>query len=113
MQRRIPMDLEKMGREELIRYIEEMNDYMDNVIVFWGGKREFQETFRQVAENKNHEYEEEEARNAAVLLHSEGAFEEFIQLVRDSFERGGINYMLSEKVSAIMEELASKRRLHS
>lgn len=107
------MNPQDMSREELVRYVEEMNDYMDNVIVFWGGKREFRDTFSQVAENKDLEYTEEEARNAAILLQSEGAFEEFIQMVRVSFERGGISYVLSEKISAIMEEVASKRRMNS
>ncbi len=104
------MNVQDMSREELIRYIEDMNEYMANVIVFWGGKREFRETFAQVAENKDGEYTEDEAKNAAVLLNSEGAFDEFLEMVRDSFERGGISYVLSEKISALMEEVASTRR---
>ncbi len=40
---------------------------------------------------------------------NDGAFDEFIELVRESFERGGINYVLSEKVSAIMQEVAERR----
>jgi len=111
--RRNEMNPQDMSHEELVRYVEEMNDYMDNVIVFWGGKREFRDTFRQVAENKDQEYTEEEARNAAILMQSEEAFEEFVQLVRDSFERGGISYVLSEKISAIMEEVASRRGMNS
>ena len=102
------MNLENMDREELINHIREMNEYMDNVIVFWGGKKEFQETFREVAANKGGEYSEQEAKNASLILESEGAFDEFVQLLRDSFERGGINYMLSEKISALMEEVASR-----
>ncbi len=104
------MDLDGMSREELVQHIKELNEYMDNVIVFWGGKKEFRETFDQVAENQDKEYTEEEARNAAVILKSDGAFDEFVELVRDSFERGGISYVLSEKISAIMEEVASRHR---
>lgn len=104
------MNIQDMSREELIRYIDDMNEYMDNVIVFWGGKREFRETFREVAENKEGEYTAEEAANAATLLEAEGAFDDFIQMVRDSFERGGISYVLSEKISALMEEVAAKRK---
>ena len=102
------MDFDGMSREELVQHIQEMNNYMDNVIVFWGGKREFRETFEQVARNHDGEYTEEEARNATLLLESEGAFDEFVELVRDSFERGGISYVLSEKISAIMEEVATR-----
>jgi hypothetical protein len=102
------MDLENMSREELVSHIEEMNDYMENVIVFWGGKREFLKTFADVAANETQEYSDEEAKNASVILEAEGAFDEFIELIRDSFERGGINYMLSEKISALMEEVASR-----
>ena len=104
------MDLDGMSREELIQYIKEMNDYMDNVIVFWGGKREFRETFKEVAGNSDGEYTEEESRNAATILENERAFDEFVQLVRDSFERGGISYILSEKISAIMEEVTARHR---
>ena len=104
------MDFDGMSREELVQHIQEMNDYMDNVIVFWGGKREFRETFEQVARNHEGEYTEEEARNASLILESEGAFDEFVELVRDSFERGGISYVLSEKISAIMEEVATRYR---
>ena len=102
------MDFDGMSREELVQHIQEMNNYMDNVIVFWGGKREFRETFEQVARNHDGEYTEEEARNATLILESEGAFDEFVELVRDSFERGGISYVLSEKISAIMEEVATR-----
>jgi hypothetical protein len=104
------MDLDGMSREELVQHIKELNEYMDNVIVFWGGKEEFRETFEQVSKNSDGEYTHEEARNASVLLESDGAFDEFINLVRDSFERGGISYVLSEKISAIMEEVASRYR---
>jgi hypothetical protein len=104
------MDPDERSREELVQRIKEMKDYMDNVIVFWGGKREIRETLSQVAENKNGEYTEEEARNAGILFRSEAAFDEFIEMVRDSFERGGINYAVSEKISHIMEEVASRRQ---
>jgi hypothetical protein len=104
------MDLETMSREDLIRHIREMNDYMDNVIVFWGGKREYLDTLKEMAENANKEYSDSEMRDAKTILDTSGAFDEFIELLRDSFERGGINYLLAEKVSAIMEEVASRRR---
>jgi hypothetical protein len=104
------MDLDEMSREELVQHIKELNEYMENVIVFWGGKMEFRETFEQVARNNDKEYTEEEARNASIILDGDGAFDEFIALVRDSFERGGISYVLSEKISAIMEEVASRHR---
>ncbi len=102
------MDLENMSREELIARIREMNAYIDNVVVFWGGKRELRDTLAEVAANKDEEYTELETKNAAVILSTEGAFDEFVQLLRDSFERGGINYMLSEKISALMEEVSSR-----
>jgi hypothetical protein len=104
------MDFDGMSREELVQHIQQMNDYMDNVIVFWGGKREFRETFEQVARNHEGEYTQEEARNASLILESDGAFDKFVELVRDSFERGGISYVLSEKISAIMEEVATRYR---
>jgi hypothetical protein len=103
------MNFDDMSREQLVEQLKELNEHMDNIIVFWGGKREFRETFRQVAGNEEGEYTTEEARNARVILESEGAFDEFIEMVRDSFERGGINYVLSEKVSAIMQEVAERR----
>jgi hypothetical protein len=104
------MDFDGMSRDELVKHIKELNDYMDNVIVFWGGKKEFRETFAQVARNHEGEYTQEEARNASIILESDGAFDKFVELVRDSFERGGISYVLSEKISAIMEEVASRYR---
>ncbi len=104
------MDFIQMSREDLIKYINDMNDYMDNVIVFWGDKRELQATFRKVAENSDNEFTEKEVENASTILNSLGAFEEFIELLRDSFDRGGINYLISEKISAIMEEVAQKCR---
>lgn len=104
------MDIAKMTREELIDHIREMNDYIDNVVVLWGGKREFRETFEAVARNESGEYTKEEADNARIIVETEGAFDEFIEMVRDSFERGGINYVLSEKISALMEEVASRHK---
>ena len=102
------MDIAKMTREELIDHIREMNDYIDNVVVLWGGKRQFRETFEAVARNESGEYTKEESANAKIIIETEGAFDEFIEMVRDSFERGGINYVLSEKISALMEEVASR-----
>ena len=102
------MDFENMSREELIGHIREMNAYMDNVVVFWGGKRELRATLEDVATNGDQEYTQQEAENAAVILNTDGAFDEFIRLLRDSFERGGISYMLSEKISALMEEIATR-----
>lgn len=102
------MDLESMGKEELIEYIKKMKQDLENVIVFWGDKRDYRETFREVARNEEGEYTQEESRNAEIILGSEAAFEDFIQLVRGSFERGGINYAISEKISALMQEAASR-----
>jgi len=104
------MELNEISREELVQRIKEMQDYMDNVIVFWGGRREIRDTLAQVAENKDGEYTQEEVRNAGILIRSDEAFDEFIETVRNSFERGGINYVVSEKISAIMEEVASKHK---
>jgi hypothetical protein len=103
-------DLDEISREELVQRIKELKEYMDNVVVFWGGKREIRETLAQVAENKDGEYTAEEARSAGILMQSESAFNEFLETIRDSFERGGINYVISEKISAIMEEVASKHQ---
>ncbi len=69
------MDFSEMSREDLIKYISDMNDYMDNVIVFWGDKRELQTTFRKVAENSDNEFTEKEADNASTILNSPGAFD--------------------------------------
>ncbi len=102
------MDPEQMSKEELVNQIKEMKSYMDNVVVFWGGKKELWDTFHQVAENASGDYTEKEAENASVIINTPGAFDEFIELVRDSFDRGGISYVLSEKISALMEEAASR-----
>jgi hypothetical protein len=103
------MDYARMSKEELIKQLEELNEYMDNVVVFWGDKRGFMETFKQVAANEGDVYTTEESEHARIILENEGAFDEFIELVRDSFERGGINYVISEKISSIMQEVAEKR----
>ncbi len=102
------MNLETATREELISEIREMLEYMDNVIVFWGGKKEYRDAFARVAQNADNEFTVEEARNAGIILESEGGFDTFLELVRESFDRGGINYMLSEKVSSIMEEVVRR-----
>jgi hypothetical protein len=102
------MDLETMTREDLIQEVKNMQKFMDNVVVFWGGKKEYRETFEEVAKNEADEYTAEEAKNAKVILEKEGAFDAFIEIVRDSFERGGINYMLSEKVSELLEEVGNR-----
>ncbi len=104
------MDLEGMTKDELIAHIKQMNEYMDNVVVFWGDKRELLVTFQEVARNENHEYTTEEAANASTIVETDGAFEEFVKLTRDSFDRGGISYVLSEKISALMAEVASRHR---
>lgn len=104
------MDFEGMDREQLIEELKELTRYMDNVVVFWGGKKEFKDTFSAVAANESDEYTPQEVENASLLMNSDGAFDAFIELVRDSFDRGGINYMLSEKISALMEEVADRYR---
>lgn len=104
------MKYDEMSREELIRHIMELDAYHDNVIVFWGGKKEFQETFAQVIENKDGEYTAQEIQDASIILNTPGAFDDFVELVRDSFDRGGINYALSEKITSIMQEVADRHR---
>jgi len=104
------MDLGAMSKDELIQHVKELNDYMENVIVFWGGKREFRQTLQEVADNENNEYTDDEAANAATILDSDESFNDFVELLKDSFDRGGINYAISEKISAIMAEAAARRR---
>ena len=106
------MDPESMTREELIQRVREMTEFFDNVVVFWGDKRGLLATFREVADNKEGEYTPEEATNARIIVETPGGFDHFIELTRDSFERGGISYVLSEKISALMEEVASRHRGH-
>jgi hypothetical protein len=104
------MDYAQMSKEELVKRLEELDEYMDNVVVFWGDKRGFIETFKQVAANEGDVYTTQETEHAKIILEKEGAFDEFIELVRDSFERGGINYVISEKISTIMQEVAEKNQ---
>lgn len=104
------MDFDAMSREQLIEELKELTRYMDNVVVFWGGKQEFKDTLSAVAANESQEFTKEESENASLIMDSDGAFDTFIELVRDSFDRGGINYMLSEKISALMEEVADRYR---
>ncbi|MDQ1238968.1 MAG: hypothetical protein QG577_1153 [Thermodesulfobacteriota bacterium] len=102
------MKYDDMSREELIRHIIALEEYHENVIVFWGGKKEFRDTFAQVIDNRDGSYTEEEVQDASIILNTPGAFDDFVELVRDSFDRGGINYVLSEKISSIMQEVADR-----
>lgn len=104
------MKYDDMSREELIRHIIALDEYHENVIVFWGGKKEFGETFTQVVENKDGVYTEDEVQDASIILNTPEAFDDFVQLVRESFDRGGINYVLSEKITSIMQEVADRHR---
>lgn len=104
------MKYDDMSREELIRHIIALDEYHENVIVFWGGKKEFRETFAQVIENRDGPYTDEEVQDASIILDTPGAFDDFVELVRDSFDRGGINYVLSEKITSIMQEVADRHR---
>jgi hypothetical protein len=104
------MDYERMTREELLSHIRSVNDDLSDVVVMWGSRKDLRETFARVAANADSGFTQEEARNAAIILEAEGAFEEFIEMLRDSFERGGIGYALSEKISALMEQVASKHK---
>jgi hypothetical protein len=103
------MDFEKMSRDEIIDYVRELNEYIDNIVVFWG-RSEFHDTFQDVAKNAEGEYTEEESRNAAIILDTQGAFDEFLQLLKDSFEKGGISYLVSERISALMQDVADRHR---
>jgi methylmalonyl-CoA mutase N-terminal domain/subunit len=85
---------------------------MDDVVVFWGGRKAMHETFAQVAGNMGEEFTEQEARNASIILQAEDAVDEFLRLVHDSFERGGISDMLLERASALMEEVAARHARH-
>jgi hypothetical protein len=102
------MDIEAMSREELIDHIREMNHHLSNVIVMWGGIAEMRQTLEDTARNETGDYTEQEAANAALILQKDGAFDELIQLLRESFDRGGINYVLSEKITALMQEVATR-----
>jgi secreted Zn-dependent insulinase-like peptidase len=104
------MQLSEMSREALIEHIREMDEYLDNVIVLWGGKKQLRETLGLVAKNADEEFNPEEAAYAATILKTDGVFEEFIEMLRESFDRGGINFAISEKMSAIMQTVAEKHR---
>lgn len=106
------MDYRDMTKEELEKELRAVNDYMDNVIVFWGDKRGFISMFEEVARNENEEYTPQEANNAHYILETEGAFERFIELLQDSFERGGIYHAISEKMSFIMEQVAHDEKFN-
>lgn len=102
------MDYSAMTREELVKRLGELDSFMSDVVVFWGSKNGLRQTFEAVAENASEEYTDAEVENAKLLTEMPGAFNEFIQLVRDSFERGGINYAISEKISELMDEAAKR-----
>lgn len=104
------MQLSEMSREALIEHIQEIDEYLDNVIVLWGGKKQMRETLEEVAQNADQEFSPEEAGHAATILKTEGAFDEFIEMLRESFDRGGINFAISEKMSAIMQTIGEKHR---
>lgn len=104
------MDLEKLSREQLMQHLREMEAYLGNVIVLWGDKKQLRETLSLVSRNEGEEYTREEALNAKTILEAEGAFDQLIEMLRDSFDRGGINWAISEKMTAIMEEVAEKYR---
>jgi len=107
------MELESVNREELavrLQELKELREYFEDTVVFWGSKRQMRETFKEVSENESGEYTDEEARNAGIILKTEGAFDKFIELTRESFDRGGINYAISEKMSALMQETVERIR---
>lgn len=104
------MDYERMSREELLSHIRSLNADLSDVVVMWGSRKDLRETFARVADNADGEFTNEEARNAAIILEVDGAFYEFVEMLRDSFERGGISYALSEKISALMEQVASRHK---
>ncbi len=100
------MDYESMNREELLNELRALNEYMSNVVVFWGDKRGLLSMFDEVARNENGEFTEEEAQDAKFILETDGAFDRFVELLQDSFERGGIYHAISEKMSYIMEQVS-------
>lgn len=101
-----------MSREQLIAYIRQLEKERENVIVFWGDREELKETLRLVSENRDEEFTSEESRSAQMILETPGAFEQLIELLRDSFDRGGINYAISENMSALMQEIAARLTKH-
>jgi predicted RNA-binding protein with EMAP domain len=102
------MDYDTMTREQLIAALRQLNSDMENVIVVWGDQREYRAMFQDVAENANDDYTQEETKSAKLILETPGAFERFIELIRESFDRGGINYAISENISFIMQEVAQQ-----
>jgi hypothetical protein len=105
------MEPESLSREQLavkLNELRELKNFIEDTVVFWGSKSQMKETFKEVAENAGGEYTDEEAQNARIILQSESAFETFLELTRESFERGGINYAISEKMSALMQETAAR-----
>jgi hypothetical protein len=105
------MEFESVNREELaarLQELKELREHFEDTVVFWGSKRQMRDTFQEVAENASGEYTDEEAANAQIILKDEGAFDTFIELTRESFDRGGINYVISEKLSALMQETAAR-----
>ncbi len=104
------MNYEEMTKEELAKELRALNDYMENIVVFWGDKKGFRTMFEEVARNDNSDYTPQEARNANYILETEGAFARFIELLQDSFEKGGIYHAISEKMSYIMEQVAQPQK---
>ena len=104
------MNYEEMTKEELAKELRALNDYMENIVVFWGDKKGFRAMFEEVARNYNSDYTPQEAQNAKYILETEGAFERFIELLQDSFEKGGIYHAISEKMSYIMEQVAQPQK---
>ncbi len=104
------MNYEEMTKEELAKELRALNDYMENIVVFWGDKKGFRAMFEEVARNGNSDYTPQEAVNAKYILETEGAFERFIELLQDSFEKGGIYHAISEKMSYIMEQVAQPQK---
>ncbi len=104
------MDYLSMTRDELLKEISALNEYMANVIVFWGDKKGLRSMFEDVARNDTDEFTQEEAQNAKFILETDGAFEQFIELLQDSFERGGIYHAISEKMSYIMEQVSRSNK---
>ena len=104
------MNYEDMTKEELAKELRALNDYMENIVVFWGDKKGFRTMFEEGAPNDNTDYNPQEARNANYILETEGAFARFIELLQDSFEKGGIYHAISEKMSYIMEQVAQPQK---
>jgi hypothetical protein len=106
------MNYEEMTKEELAKELRALNDYMENIVVFWGDKKGFRAMFKEVACNDKSDYTPQEAVNAKYILETEGAFERFIELLQDSFEKGGIYHAISEKMSYIMEQVAQPQKVN-